>query len=190
MDVLFVSAILILLSVIIYLLWYILLSKKKLTGDEESDILTLLTEFKHVADMKIASLEDKSDKLRFQLKRANEIIARLTSTITDAEKMIDILKTVYEDNVDGKVQDFYNPKIKNKIRSKSKQKIDVKTVSTDDKNIPKTENLKETFSEKVVRLYNEGWSVDDIARMLDRGKGEVALILNFNNLKKGGINAD
>jgi transcriptional regulator len=192
-----VLVILILASLIVYLLWYILVSRKKLSGEEESDILTLLTEFKHVADMKISALEDKSDKLRLQLKRANETIARLTSVITDAEKIIDVMKTVYEDDVEEKIllpnsktkkSKLINSKNSKDFFSKSDKKKE--KIANDHKdqisNKKKSENNFDEFTNKVLKLYNEGWNVDDIARMLDKGKGEVALVLNFNSLKKGG----
>ncbi len=194
MEIFFVLVILILASLIVYLLWYILVSRKKLSGEEESDILTLLTEFKHVADMKIAALEDKSDKLKFQLKRANETIARLTSVITDAEKIIDVMKTVYEDNMEEKnllpkskmkkskpvnSKNFFSKTIKSE-----ENVADNRKEQTTSEN--KLKNNPDEFTNKVLKLYNEGWSIDDIARMLDKGKGEVALVLNFNNLKKGG----
>jgi transcriptional regulator len=197
MEIFFVLVILILASLIVYLLWYILVSRKKLSGEEESDILTLLTEFKHVADMKIAALEDKSDKLRLQLKRANETIARLTSVITDAEKIIDVMKTVYEDDVEEKIL-LPNSKTKKSklINSKNSKDLFSKSdkkkgnIANDHKdqisNKKKSENSFDEFTNKVLKLYNEGWNVDDIARMLDKGKGEVALVLNFNSLKKGG----
>ncbi len=194
MEIFFVLVILILASLIVYLLWYILVSRKKLSGEEESDILTLLTEFKHVADMKIAALEDKSDKLKFQLKRANETIARLTSVITDAEKIIDVMKTVYEDNMEEKnllpkskmkkskpvnSKNFFSKTIKSE-----ENVADNRKEQTTSEN--KLKNNPDEFTNKVLKLYNEGWSIDDIARMLDKGKGEVTLVLNFNNLKKGG----
>jgi ABC-type multidrug transport system fused ATPase/permease subunit len=184
MEILFTSTILILSILIIYLLWYIMNSRKKLSGGEESEILTLLTEFKHVADMKIASLEDKSDKLKFQLKRANETIARLTSVITDAEKMIDVLKSFYEEEAEKEVKKKNNvdkDHFKNPPKSNNKKIVDTDSLEESLADGPNK------FNEKVLKLYNEGWSVDDIARMLDKGKGEVKLILNFNNLKKGGI---
>ncbi len=183
MDVLFVSAILILSVLIVYLLWHIRHSNKMISTGEESDILTLLTEFKHVADMKIAALEDKSDKLKFQLKRANEIIARLTSTITDAEKMIDVMKTVYEDEVQDKLE--MEPKTYKSYKKASVNKVKEK-ISNPKQSIQgkKQDNKDEKFTDKVLKLYNDGWSIDDIARMFDKGKGEIELIVNFNNLKE------
>ena len=41
----------------------------------------------------------------------------------------------------------------------------------------------------VPRLYNEGYTVSEIAELLGRGQGEIRLILDIQNKKEVGINS-
>lgn len=123
----------------------------------------------------------------------------IRKAIADADEMIDELKYTSEaviNEIEQNISDFR--KYFKEIKTKDiEQSIAIKTVtenadfSNKDENIIKEEKMPQ-INEKMNRIYeyyNEGMEIEEIAKKLDIGKGEVSLILSLRNgvVKNGNL---
>lgn len=122
----------------------------------------------------------------------------IRKAITDADEMIDELKYTSEaviNEIEQNISDFrkYFKKIKTKEIDQSI--IEVVTESTNSPNKGSNTIKEEKISQinekmsKIYEYYNEGMEVEEIAKKLNIGKGEVSLILTLRNgvVKNGNV---
>lgn len=122
----------------------------------------------------------------------------IRKAITDADEMIDELKYTSEaviNEIEQNISDFrkYFKEIKTKEIDQSI--IEVVTESTNSPNKGSNTIKEEKISQinekmsKIYEYYNEGMEVEEIAKKLNIGKGEVSLILTLRNgvVKNGNV---
>lgn len=122
----------------------------------------------------------------------------IRKAITDADEMIDELKYTSEaviNEIEQNISDFRKYFKKIKTREIDQSIIEVVTESTNSPNKGSNTIKEEKISQinekmsKIYEYYNEGMEVEEIAKKLNIGKGEVSLILTLRNgvVKNGNV---
>ncbi|WGS65119.1 DUF6115 domain-containing protein [Marinitoga aeolica] len=154
---------------------------------------TLLARFQKITSSRLRALDNKIEILDQLIKDADEAYMKSFSMLTDLEKKNDELK---------RIKTFERvKKEKSHFSSVDSGNIEVPEIKREEKKIVTNEyyNLQNTFKneksseekhgvqkspeqilkEKIIDYYNKGMSVNEIAKMLDKGSGEVKLIIDL-----------
>ena len=123
----------------------------------------------------------------------------IRKSIADAEEMIDELKYTSEaviNEIEQNINDFreYFKEIKeretkqpiyNEINIQNKDFLNEEENTKKEENLPKINNR----INEIYEYYNEGMEIEEIAKKLDIGKGEVSLILSLRSgvVKNGNV---
>ena len=155
---------------------------------------TLLARFQKITSSRLRALDNKIEILDQLIKDADEAYMKSFSMLTDLEKKNDEIKRINtverakrskahfeskdsekievpqieDEKKEKKVNDYYNL-----------QKTLKSTMNQEEKIEEKQKNPELILKEKIIEYYNRGMSINEIAKMLDKGSGEVKLIIDL-----------
>ncbi|KAF2955300.1 hypothetical protein [Marinitoga sp. 38H-ov] len=166
---------------------------------------TLLARFQKITSSRLRALDNKIELLDQLIKDADEVYMKSFSMLTDLEKKNDEIKRVNNKNVNNKNL------IKNKIDNSRFSKLDSNSIEKPfytknnikndiDNNFnnefyelqnsfnekKKEKSPEQLLKEKIIEQYKKGISINDIAKMLDKGAGEIKLIIDLYYNEKNG----
>ncbi|GAB6189413.1 hypothetical protein JCM30566_11520 [Marinitoga arctica] len=159
---------------------------------------TLLARFQKITSSRLRALDNKIEILDQLIKDADEAYMKSFSMLTDLEKKNDELKRIktfervkkeksHFSSVDSEkieIPEPINRKEKKNVRNeyyylqnsfKNSNSSDIQNESKEEKNKSPEQILKE----KIIEYYNKGMSINEIAKMLDKGSGEIKLIIDL-----------
>lgn len=154
---------------------------------------TLLARFQKITSSRLRALDNKIEILDQLIKDADEAYMKSFSMLTDLEKKNDELK---------RIKTFERvKKEKSHFSSVDSEKMEVPEIETHEEKIKTNEYYKfqnvyknntneeikkesekspeQILKEKIIEYYNNGKSINEIAKMLDKGSGEVKLIIDL-----------
>jgi vacuolar-type H+-ATPase subunit I/STV1 len=154
---------------------------------------TLLARFQKITSSRLRALDNKIEILDQLIKDADEAYMKSFSMLTDLEKKNDELKRIK--TVERAKKE------KARFSSVDSEKVEIPEVKTQEEKIKANEYYKfqnvyknntneeikkesqkspeQILKEKIIEYYNNGKSINEIAKMLDKGSGEVKLIIDL-----------
>ena len=124
---------------------------------------------------KILELNDYSSFIKKELNDKHKELLFLYQLISEKEKNIKKLSTLNNNIMEEKEEII---KIEDEIIDSNDKTIE-KNNKVIENNYPINSQNIENKNQEVIELYNEGYSITDIAKIMSLGKGEVKLILEF-----------
>ena len=127
-----------------------------------------------VIDSKLLALENMIEEINqelFKLKKqqnseeSKKLLIEMEKTI---EKLVDNIKKIEEKNI------YYIKKLENKIETIS-SKVSLKNKT------PLELDINKIDEQKIINLYKNGYSIEDISKELMIPAGEVELVIKFQN---------
>ena len=127
-----------------------------------------------IIEQKFAAIELSLEELNkevFLLKKE----LKNNKSLQAIQKMEEIIENIVDDirYLDEKNRDFYK-KVEEEI---AKIQIEIKK-----QNLPAIGNINKHEEEKILNLYKNGYSIEEISRELRIPAGEIELILKFSNI--------
>lgn len=155
---------------------------------------TLLARFQKITSSRLRALDNKIEILDQLIKDADEAYMKSFSMLTDLEKKNDEIKRIntverakrskahFESKDSEKIE---VPQIGDEVKEEkvndyyNLQKTLKSTINQEEKIEEKQKNPELILKEKIIEYYNRGMSINEIAKMLDKGSGEVKLIIDL-----------
>lgn len=160
---------------------------------------TLLARFQKITSSRLRALDNKIELLDQLIKDADEVYMKSFSMLTDLEKKNDEIKRVNNKKQNNRTIDnsnfskfdsnnleipIYNEnefKKSNYYNSEKKfnnvnEYQELQNTFKEDKKEKSPEQL---LKEKIIEQYKKGMSINEIAKMLDKGSGEIKLIIDL-----------
>ncbi|SHE90851.1 hypothetical protein SAMN02745164_01393 [Marinitoga hydrogenitolerans DSM 16785] len=157
---------------------------------------TLLARFQKITSSRLRALDNKIEILDQLIRDADEAYMKSFSMLTDLEKKNDELKRVktverakrersHFSSVDSEKVEIPEPVKKEEKHFvneyyhlqnsfKNSNSSDIQSESKE-----KNKNPEQILKEKIIEYYNKGMGINEIAKMLDKGSGEIKLIIDL-----------
>ncbi|NUU94887.1 hypothetical protein XO10_00990 [Marinitoga sp. 1135] len=166
----------------------------------EDQTNTLLARFQKITSSRLRALDNKIEILDQLIKDADEAYMKSFSMLTDLEKKTDELKRERTNlkikqekrrlaEPSSPMKEKHIPKIDYQQREISigynRENIE-KNYKTHviEKEIEEEKSPEQILKEKIIEYYDKGMSIQEIAKMLDKGSGEIKLIINLYHKNK------
>lgn len=124
---------------------------------------------------KILELNEYSSFIKKELNDKHKELLFLYQLISEKEKNIKKLSTINNNIIEEKEEII---KIEDEIIDSNDKAIQNNNKVIENNYPINSQNI-ENKNQEVIELYNEGYSITDIAKIMSLGKGEVKLILEF-----------
>ncbi|MBM7560197.1 DUF6115 domain-containing protein [Marinitoga litoralis] len=160
---------------------------------------TLLARFQKITSSRLRALDNKIELLDQLIKDADEVYMKSFSMLTDLEKKNDEIKRVNNKKQNNRTIDnsnfskFDSNNLEMPIYNENEfKKSNYYNSEKKFNNVNEYQELQNTFKEdkkekspeqllkeKIIEQYKKGMSINEIAKMLDKGSGEIKLIIDL-----------
>lgn len=145
----------------------------------------LMEQMEESISLYLVEIREENDRLIKELSEGN-----VTNTVKNTEKL-DINKveeqniTVNQDNIESNnhsiEQKVFVPKtIAHNAYNKYKKQLNNNKPINDNDSVKESEVLVLSFEQQVLNLHNEGKTIEEIAKLTNKGKTEIELLLKFH----------